>query len=151
MGAPDFIVQLIEAYALILKAVWWPLVVLIIFFAIYSRFGFSSRKKRMPMTWKGWSTLFTNLERRHLAERPLSEEERRRHRLVCRELQAAKEAAENHDEKTIYRVISNLSNLSAQNDKQLSKQHLPDDYHSNLLDATEIVYQELEDQTSEKK
>ncbi|RJP20750.1 MAG: hypothetical protein C4527_24660 [Candidatus Omnitrophota bacterium] len=151
MSAPDFIVELIKAYAMILKAVWWPLVVLVIFFALYYRIGFNSRKKRTPMTWKGLSTLFANLERQHLSNRPLTEEERRRQQIVCRELQAAKNAAENQDEKTIYRVISTLSNLSTQNDKQLARQHLPDDRPPSLIDASEAIFQELDDKTTKEK
>ncbi len=148
MDIPEFIVELTKAYAMILTAVWWPLVVLIIFFAIFYRIGANSRKKRVPLTWKGLNTLFNNLERQHLASRPLNEEERRRKMIVCRELQEAKNAADQHDEKTLYKVVSSLSNVAMQNDKQLAKQHLPENQQSPYIEAPDEILQELENKKS---
>ena len=46
MGTPDFLVELIKAYAMILKAVWWPLVVLIIFFRLVFFVSDSAAEKK---------------------------------------------------------------------------------------------------------
>ena len=146
MTPPEFVVEFMKAYAMILAAVVWPLAALCMFFVfVYavrravSSFG---RKRRVPLTWKGVENVLVDLEHRALALHPRNEGERDRRDLVRREIERGREAIRRQDEKTLLHVFSNLSILAVLDDERVARERIPSREENARVSEPEIIFPE---------
>lgn len=130
MNAAEFIVEITKAYGSILSYLWWPLVVLVIFFTLLFYFdrsiGSLGRRKKFPLTWKNMTQIVSQLERQYLTSMSPDEENKQRQMLVHDQIQRAKRGLERRDEQEVTKAIITLSTLGLHSDQQLPQQIPPD-------------------------
>lgn len=130
MNAAEFLVEFTKAYGSILAYLWWPLVVLVIFFSLLYYFdrsiGSLGRRKRFPLTWKSMTQIVSQLERRYLADMSPDGKTSKRQMLVHELIQRAKRGVDQRDEQEIVKSIMALSTLGMHADKQLPSNGAPE-------------------------
>lgn len=131
MNAPEFLVEFTKAYGNLLAHLWWPLVVLVIFFSILYYFdrsiGSLGRRKRFPMTWKNMTQIVSQLERRYLTEMSPDKKSSQRQKIAHELIQKAKRGIEQRDEQEIVKVLVSLSSLGLYTDRQLPPHLSPEE------------------------
>lgn len=131
MGAAEFFVELIRAYAEFLAAIAWPLVILIIFgavlFYIDRSFGVVFRKRRMALNWRAYENVINQLESGYIEGLGQSKKDHPRKRLVQQQIDRARDAIQSRDSKKALRTLAALSSLGIQSDSQVAQWKLSDE------------------------
>ena len=126
MNAPEFLVEITKAYGSILTHLWWPLVVLVIFFTLLYYFdrsiGSLGRRKRFPLSWKNVNQIVSQLERHYIENMSPNGKNKQREMLVHDQIQRAKRGIEQRNEQDVMKAIVALSTIGVHNDKQLPQQ-----------------------------
>lgn len=143
MSAPEFIIELTKSYIQLLSVIAWPLVFILVFAVCWYYLLRSLRvftpRKRMPLTWEGLHTFFTNLEKHQLAQLSSDAKERLRQEQVCRQLRLAQLAAERQDEKAVVQSIAQLTQMAQQNDAEIETLLPEEEKHPSLPEPGRVV------------
>lgn len=125
MNAAEFLVEFTKAYGAVLANLWWPLVILVIFFSLLYYFdrsiGSLGRRKRFPLTWKNMTQIVSQLERQYLADMSPEGKSSPRQLLTHEIIQRAKRGVEKRDEQEVVQAMMALSTLGMHTDKQLPR------------------------------
>ncbi|MGC9327780.1 MAG: hypothetical protein ACP5I1_09115 [Candidatus Hinthialibacter sp.] len=128
MNALEFLVEFTKAYGTILVHLWWPFVVLIIFFSLLYYFdrslGSLGRKKRFPLSWKNVNQMVKQLENHYLNAITPDGNHHPREMLAHEQIQRAKRGVEQRDEQEVVKALMALSSLGVHHDDQLPQQIL---------------------------
>ena len=129
MSGPEFIVEFTKAWGQIVTTVWWPMVVLIIFFTVLfyinRTMGGNRPSKRMPLTWAKLNNLLIQLETKHLAKFADTADPQRE-MLVRNQLHRARQAIERRNENEVMESIAALSVLALHGDDRIESERLQD-------------------------
>jgi len=138
-----------------MAAIGWPLVVLVIFLILLIRrdrlAGRPFWGKKTSISWNGLNTLINELERQYIASQPTSNHDRRRHGFIGQELRTARQAINQHDEKTILQVITNLSSLAFLDDRKLAEWQKSNGTLLPSVPRTELILPDPTETASKEK
>ncbi|MBN2326717.1 MAG: hypothetical protein JXR73_06145 [Candidatus Omnitrophica bacterium] len=133
MNALEFLVEFTKAYGTILVHLWWPIVVLVIFFSLLYYFdrslGSFGRRRRFPLSWKNVNQMVKQLENHYLNAITPDGNHHPREMLVHEQIQRAKRGVEQRDEQEVVKALMALSSLGVHHDDQLPQQLPADPAH----------------------
>ncbi len=152
MNGPEFIVELIKAYAEVITAIGWPLVTIVIFATIVyyldRTMNLFGRRKKQPLSWNRFEFLLNQLEYRNQAIPVQNNWEEHRRALVCREIDNARKALEKRDHDKIQESLYIIGSLALESDNNLNKWK---SIEGNItIDDAELILPDPEKSTENK-